>query len=223
MPDTQNYDQARENMVDCQIHPMGVFDEKILDAFMTVPREEFVPDEVRGIAYVDEDIDIGNERYLIEPSIIARLMDKAHLKADDVVLTIGSGAGYTAALLSKIVSTVVSLEVDEALLAKAQKVWDRYAFCNIVGITGSMTEGAAKHAPYSLIIINGCVADVPQAIKDQLADGGRLLTIIRPTGSSVAQAVLIEKIKEGVFSDRILFDASTPYLLGFEPKDSFKF
>jgi len=223
MPNTQNFDQIRENMVDCQINPMGVFDEKILDAFMTVPREEFVPDNMRGIAYVDEDIDIGNGRYLIEPSIIARLMDKAALKGDDVVLTIGSGSGYTAALLSKIVSTVVSLEEDENLLAKSQEIWDRYAFCNIVGISGALKEGAAKHAPYSLIIINGCVAHVPQKIKDQLGEGGRLLTVIRPSGSNTAQALLVEKIKEGVFSDRILFDASTPYLLGFEPEDRFKF
>ena len=218
-----DYKQIRENMVDCQIHPMGVISEEILDAFMTVPREEFVPEDKKGVAYCDEDIQIGHGRYLVEPSIIARLMQHADLKADDVVLTIGSGAGYTAALLSKIVSTVVSLEENEELLQKAQKVWDDFSFCNIVGITGSLKDGAAEHAPYSLIIINGCVCEIPDSIKDQLADGGRLVGLTRDKGTNVAKAVLIEKVRAGVFSDRILFDAHTPYLAGFEPEDAFAF
>jgi len=223
MPDTQNYAQARENMVDCQIHPMGVFDEKILEAFMTVPREEFVPEDKKGVAYIDEDLDIGNDRYLIEPSIVARLIDKAHLSEDDVVLTIGSGAGYTAALLSKLVSTVVSLEEDADLMARAQKVWDEHGFCNIAGIAGNLTGGAPDHAPFSVIIINGCVSEVPDAIKKQLAVGGRLLGVTRKTSTSSAQAIVIEKTGEEAYSDRVLFDASTPYLKGFEPLDGFQF
>jgi len=218
-----DYKQIRENMVDCQIHPMGVVSEEILDAFMTVPREEFVPEDKRGVAYIDEDLEIGHGRYLLEPSIMARLMQYADLKENDVVLTIGSGAGYTAALLSKIVSTVVSLEENEELLQKAQKVWDDFSFCNIVGISGALTEGAPEHAPYSLIIINGCVCDIPNSIKDQLAPNGRLLGLKRDKDSNVAKAMLIEKVRDGAFSDRVLFDAHSPYLAGFEPTETFQF
>lgn len=223
MSQAQDFSQIRENMVDCQIHPMGVVREDILDAFMSVPREEFVPEAMRGVAYSDEDLDIGQGRYLLEPSIIARLMEEASLQPDDVVLTIGSGAGYTAALLSKIVSTVVSLEEDADLLNKAQSVWDAHGFCNIVGIAGCPRTGAQKHAPFSLVIINGCVAEVPDEIKDQIADGGRILALIGTAGQNVAKATLLEKTKGDGFSSRVLFDAHTPYLKGFEPEETFVF
>ncbi|MAZ76944.1 MAG: protein-L-isoaspartate family protein [Micavibrio sp.] len=219
----QNFKQMRENMVDCQIHPMGVASEDILDAFASVPREAFVPENLQSVAYCDEDIEVCEGRYLLEPSVMARMLQYAKPASDDVALTIGSGAGYTAALLSKIVSTVVSLEEDPALIEKSQAVWDEYSFCNIVGLSGVLTEGAPKNAPYSLIIINGCVSTIPDSIKAQLAPNGRMLAIIQSKDEGIGRATLIECNGKNEYSSRVLFDASTPYLSGFEPCDNFEF
>ena len=220
----ENFQQMRENMVNSQIEPMGVVSEKVLNAFSTVPREAFVPSDLQNIAYCDEDIEIHKGRYLVEPSIIARLLDSANLKSDDIALTIGSGAGYSAALLSKMVSTVVSLEEDEELLKHSQDVWDKYGFCNIVGLSGPLNEGAPDHAPYSLIIINGCVSSIPDSIKSQLSsDGGRILAVVQPKGQEIGRATIVECDNNNVCTSRVLFDASTPYLSGFEPKDTFEF
>jgi protein-L-isoaspartate(D-aspartate) O-methyltransferase len=219
----QNFKQMRENMVDCQINTMGVISEQILNAFSSVPREAFVPEDKQNIAYCDEDLEICKGRYLMEPSVIARLLEHANLQKDDVALTIGSGAGYTAALLSLIVSTVVSLEEDPALIKSAQTVWDKYDFCNIVGFSGPLTEGAPKNAPYSLIIINGSVSEIPMAIKEQLSPGGRMLAIVQEKENQAGKATLIECSDAKTCSSRVLFDANTPYLSGFEPKETFEF
>lgn len=220
----QDFKLMRENMVKSQIGTVGVTSEKILNAFSTIPREAFVPSELQNIAYCDEDINICDGRYLVEPSIIARLLEYADLKSDDVALTIGSGAGYTAALLSKIVSTVVSLEENNELLSRSQKVWDDNDFCNIVGLSGKLNEGAPDNAPYSLIIINGCVSSIPDTIKSQLSkDGGRILAVIQGEHDEIGHATIIECNKDNVCTSRVLFDASTPYLSGFEPKDNFEF
>ena len=219
----QNFKQMRENMVECQIHPMGVISEDILNAFASVPREAFVPENLQNVAYCDEDLEVCDGRYLLEPSVVARILEQADPKSDDVALTIGSGAGYTAALLSKMVSTVVSLEEDQALIEQSQAVWDEHDFCNIVGLSGPLTEGAPNNAPYSLIIINGCVSSIPDSIKAQLAPNGRMLAIIQSKDEGIGRATLIECNGNNECSSRVLFDASTPYLSGFEPKDSFEF
>ena len=219
----QDYKQMRENMVECQIHPLGVASEDILEAFSSVPRESFVPEDKKNIAYCDEDIEICQGRFLMEPSVIARLLQHSNLQEDDVALAIGSGAGYTAALLSKLVSTVVSLEENDELIEKSQAVWDSQDFCNIVGLSGILSDGAPDHAPYSLIIINGCVTDVPQKIIDQLGRGGRLLAIVKNDDMGIGKATMISKKKGGDLTRTILFDASTPYLKGFEKEECFEF
>lgn len=219
----QDYKQMRENMVNCQIHPLGVASDEILEAFASVPRESFVPDHKKNIAYCDEDLEICSGRYLMEPAVIARLLQHADLKADDVALTIGSGAGYTAALLSKLVTTVVSLEENEELIERSQKAWDEQSFCNIAGLSGSLCDGAPDHAPYSLIIINGCVSEVPGKIVDQLSRGGRLLAIVQKGARGCGCATLIEKTEDGQIAETQLFDANTPYLKGFEREECFEF
>lgn len=219
----QDFKQMRENMVECQIHPMGVISEQVLNAFANVPREAFVPDDKKNIAYCDEDIEICKGRYMMEPSVLARLLEYADLKSDDIVLTIGSGAGYTAAILSQIVSTVVCLEEDAALIERAQSVLDANGFCNIVGFSGPLSEGAPKNAPYSLIIINGGVSEIPTAITEQLAPNGRLLAIVQEKENQAGKATLIECNDAKACSSRILFDANTPYLAGFTPKEKFEF
>ncbi len=215
--------QARINMVDSQIHPMGVNDEVILKSFETVPREAYVPEFQRGIAYCDEDIEVAPGRYLMEASIIARLYQAAEVQEEDVALVIGSTLGYAAAVLSYLVMTVVALEQDLALTKQAQKSWDEHSNANIAGITGVMAMGHEECKPYDVIFINGAVAYVPDNIREQLAVGGRLITLIKDAGQSVAKAVLITRVSEDDYHTEELFEAGTPYLMGFEPVPEFKF
>lgn len=214
---------ARRAMIDSQIHPMGVVSEALLKAFDAVPREEFVAEGQQGICYADEDLKIADQRYLMEPSVLARLIQSAEPTKDDVALTIGSGIGYNAAILSHLVSTVVALEENEDLVKQAQACWDKFAYCNIVGVEGKIAEGAPTTAPYDIIIINGAVCDIPQPLKEQLTIGGRLVAPVKKAGQKIAKATLVQHVKDGVFSERILFDAGTPYLTGFEPKKEFVF
>lgn len=223
MSKEKNYQTARQCMIESQIHPMGVVSETILQAFHDVPREKFVPEAQCGVCYCDEDIKISQGRYLMEPSVFGRMLQFAKPNSEDVVLTIGSGAGYNAAVLSHLVSTVVALDEDREMLLKAQAEWDNQSCSNVVAVIGPLAEGAPKNAPYDLIIFNGAVAEVPQEIKSQLSVGGRMIALIKKAGQSVAKATLIEHIHDGAFSERVLFDAGTPYLQGFEPKKEFVF
>lgn len=218
-----NFQKAREAMIDSQIHTMGVVSGPVLDAFATVPREAFVPEPLQGVAYCDEDLDIGGGRYLMEPSVFARLLEQAKLKPDQVVMTIGAGAGYNAAILSQIVSTVLAVEQEEIFIQQAQTVWDQMGYCNIAGLHHDLTEGAPGSAPYDVIFFNGAASEVPENILNQLSVGGSLLALIKKAGSSIAKATEIKHVQPGVFSDHVLFDAGTPYLQGFEPKKEFVF
>ncbi len=215
--------QTRINMVDGQIHPAGVIDPRILESFETVPRELFVPERLQGVAYTDEDLDIGQGRYLLEPITHAKMMQAVQPVETDVVLDIGVGAGYSSAILSPMVTTIIALEHNKRQMDKATKLWDRLDVCNVALIEGMLIDGVPEQAPYSLIIINGAVEAVPDNIIEQIDVGGRLIAVIRKAGHSVGQAVLFVKSENGDVSSKILFDASIPFLQGFEPKARFEF
>ena len=218
-----DYAKARRSMVDCQIHPMGVVSEKILNAFETVPREKYVPEQYQDVCYVDEDIQIAEGRYLMEPSVFGRLIEAGDIQESDAVLTIGSGIGYNAAILSHLCSTVVALEKDASLTKAAQQSWDTCGYNNIAAISGDLREGAEKFAPYDVILFNGAIEEVPTKIRNQLKIGGKLLAIIRKSTSELAKATLFVKTDDNNVSGRVLFDAGTPYLDGFKPEKSFVF
>jgi protein-L-isoaspartate(D-aspartate) O-methyltransferase len=218
-----NYAKARQAMVDSQIHPMGVVSDDILDAFLQVPREQFVPDALKNVCYCDEDIKVAPGRYLMEPSVFSRMLQEAHISKDDVVLTIGSGIGYNAAVLSYLCSTVVALEEDEEMVATAQEQWDRLGYTNIAAISGKLGQGAPAYAPYDIILFNGAVSKVPEQIRKQLTVGGKLLVITRENAHAVGKAMLIQRTDDNNFSSRQLFDTGTPYLNGFMPDNEFVF
>ncbi len=218
-----NFEQARKNMVDGQIHTNGVIDQRILEAFQTVPRELFVPEHLRNTAFNDEDLRVAEGRYLLEPSVHARLIQALDLKPDSVVLDIGGGSGYGAAILSSIVSTVVVVESEQYLLDHLAEIQDNLDIRNIATFTGDLREGNPDHAPYDSIIINGAIAEVPQAILDQLAPEGRLVCVLKEGGRPIGAGTLFQKAANGTVSSYPLFDAATPYLFGFEPAVSFNF
>ncbi len=218
-----NFSAARTHMVDSQIHTMGVVNESVLEAFRTVPREDYAPDEKRGVAYNDEDLPLGGARVLIEPVTHARLLQAAAPVANDSVLDVGGATGYSAAILSKIVSRVVCVDSDAAFLAKGEANWRRQGYGNIIPHQGQAANGCATHGPYSLIFINGSVAEIPHGLLAQLAPGGRLLAVLRSKADKIGKAMLIQKSSDGATGERVLFDASVPYLPGMEPRNEFVF
>ncbi|MCB1681561.1 MAG: protein-L-isoaspartate O-methyltransferase [Alphaproteobacteria bacterium] len=219
---TTDFQKARDNMVECQIHTAGVVSPGLLERFKVVPRELFLPEKVRGIAYVDEIVSFGKGRFLLEPIIHSKLLQAARLVPTDIVLDIGGGTGYSSAILSPLVMQVVSLD-EKKYIEKAARLWEKLGLENILPVEGDMPSGAPEHGPFSLILVNGAVSEVARALVNQLSPGGRLLTVVKKPGLGPGEAVIVERLEDGQPSSRVLFEAGTPYLPGFEPVSSFAF
>ncbi|HAD86408.1 MAG TPA: protein-L-isoaspartate O-methyltransferase [Rhodospirillaceae bacterium] len=213
---------ARRNMIDCQVLPNRVTDERIIAAMEDMPREVFAPESKRAIAYVDEALPIGGGRYMMEPMVTARLLQAAHIGPDDVVLCIGCGSGYAPALLAKLANTVVVVESDKAMASQAQETLAGLGIDTVAVIDGKMANGYPKQAPYDVIFFNGGVPKVPEKIEKQLAEGGRLVAVRSNPDNALGTAVLAVRYDD-VVSSRDLFDAGTPDLPGFELEAAFSF
>ena len=219
--DDMDYAAARRNMVDCQILTNRVTDERVIEVMGELPRETFVPKSRQGIAYVDEALALGEGRYVMEPMIIARLMQELSLKSSDVALSVGCGSGYAVAALAGIVNTVVAVEANTTMAQHASKTLSDLEIDNVVVVEGALNEGYAKQAPYDVIFFDGAVNDVPKAILDQLADGGRAAAVVESAGG-IGRGRLYLRTGANV-SSRDLFDAGTPVLPGFEADAVFSF
>ncbi|GJL84696.1 MAG: protein-L-isoaspartate O-methyltransferase [Micavibrio sp.] len=218
-----NFEEARTNMVDGQIHTSGVVSEGVLEAFQSVPRELFVPKALQNVAYTDEDLPLGEGRFLLEPAVHAKMVQAVEPKPSDVVLDIGGGTGYSAAILSPMVTTVVAVEESQKYLNAAAKTWEELAVCNVVSFKGKLTKGSPEHAPFDLIFMNGAVSEIPGDIVAQLAMDGRLITIVKRPGETMGDVTIVQSLGEGQFSSYNLFSAGSPYLPGFAPNPTFTF
>ncbi len=220
-----DYAAARFNMVDGQLRTNKVTDPAVLDAFLTVPRELFVPAGLRGIAYVDDDIALGNGRSLIEPMVLARLLQLGAIGPQDKVLEVGCATGYATALLSRLSSSVTALESDPRLAAIARALLGQQGSSAQV-VEGKLAEGWRAGAPYDVILLNGAVAEIPPAVAEQLAEGGRLVGVVNsdggPAGRGMGEAVLMTRA-EGSLSRRAVFDAAVHALPGCGRAPSFVF
>ncbi len=213
----------RKNMVECQLETTNVTAPKVLDSFRSVPRELFVPEDKKHVAYVDDDIQIADGRVLLEPSLHARMVQALDLKPHEAVLDIGCTTGYSSAILSPLVKTVVALESNEDFLKQAKANWETLSLYNIASVTSSMSLCGQEHAPYTAIIINGAVSEIPEAALKALDVNGRLCCILKPKHDSIGNVVLVQKIDTQNTSRITLFETSTGYLEGFEPKKEFVF
>ena len=213
---------ARLNMVESQIRTNKVSDEGILAAFEGLPRERFVPEDKKGIAYIDEDLPIGNGRYLMEPMVLARLLQAAAPKVGETVLDIGCGTGFSTAVIARVGATVVGLESEPELVERANALLTELDIDNGVVVGGILAEGYGKQAPYDVILLSGAVEFVPEAISAQLADGGRLAAVVKTANGGIGQAMLYRR-DGGVMAHRALFDASVPALPGFAQERGFVF
>lgn len=217
-----DYIAARRNMVESQIRPNRVSDERVVAAMSDLPREIFVPKPVMGLSYIDEAIAIGEGRYLMEPMVTARLLQAATIGSDDVVLDVGCGTGYVSALLAGLASTVVGLECDPALAEAARENMSQQEFNTVTIVEGPLEAGHADMAPYDVIFVNGAVPHDPETLTGQLADGGRLVVVLTPEGSPMGKGILFTMV-DGVLSRRDVFDAGTPSLPGFSRAPEFVF
>jgi protein-L-isoaspartate(D-aspartate) O-methyltransferase len=221
-----NEPAARLNMVEGQLRTNKVTDEAVLDGFLTTPRGRFVPSNLRGIAYVDDDIPLGNGRFLVEPLVLARLLQLAEIGKDDKVLEIGCASGYATAILAKIAASVVAVESDPQLAAAARVNLQALGIGNVQLQEAAMTAGWRAGAPYNVILINGAVGEIPASISEQLAEGGRLVTVTEgsagPVEARCGSAVLMTRA-EGKLSNRPAFDATVEMLPGFARRPAFVF
>ena len=197
-------------MVDSQIRPNRVTDTRILSAMRRLPRERFLPPSVRALAYADEDVPLGNGRFMLEPMVLAKMLQAAVLQDRERVLVVGAGTGYAAAVLAGCGCRVTALENDPALLAIAGPVLTEEA-PGVTLVTGPLSAGWPSSAPYDLILIEGAVPAVPPALVDQLhRQAGRLLTAIRDE-TRATRAILAEATAAGLGISTI-FDCGTPPL-----------
>ena len=215
-----DYEAARRNMVDSQIRTNKVTHPGLLAALSSVPRERFLPADRAFAAYLDDDIPLAPGRFLMEPMVFARLVQLAEPKPEDRALVIGSGLGYGAAVLAHLVASIVALESDAGLAARGKDQLAQLAIHNVVQATGPLAQGWAGSAPYDLILIEGSVEEIPQALFGQMADGGRLVAVVATGG--VGRATLFME-RQKVISHRPYFDAAVPALAEFRRQQGFVF
>ena len=208
-----DYKTARHMMVEAQLRTNRVINPALIEALESVPREIFVPKQMAGSAYIDGPVPLGNGRALMEPMVFGRMAQIAEIQPTDVVLDVGCASGYSAAVLSRVASTVVALESDADLAGRAGAALSSLGADNVAVVTGALPEGDAAHGPYDVIMIEGQVPGVPDTLLKQLAEGGRLLAVV---GDGVGQgrATLYTKFG-GTVSHRIVFDATAGRLPGF--------
>ncbi|MGU9962251.1 MAG: protein-L-isoaspartate O-methyltransferase family protein [Candidatus Puniceispirillales bacterium WSBS_2018_MAG_OTU23] len=221
------YDQRRRYMVESQLRTNKVTNTRVLIAFEDTPKEDYVTPDLASFVYIDEDLMLGGGRFMLEPMVFARLVQALELKPNDSVLDIGAASGYSTAILARLCQSVVGIESDAKLAKIGQVNLTQHDVDNAVVLHGALTKGFKAEAPYDAIIIEGSVADVPNAILDQLSDDGRLVTIQRDNPSASGRGVIYGRVGNdsggGGFAHSTLFDAQTPMLDEFTAKKIFAF
>lgn len=212
-------------MVDGQLRTTDVNRIPLLDAFMAVPREAFVPARLKALAYIDEDLEVTpagstERRFLMEPSPFAKMLQLADVGPSDVVLDVGAGTGYSAAILSLVAGSVIALESNATLADEATARLAEFGYDNVAVVQGPLPAGYASEAPYDVIVVEGAVDEVPQALFDQIKDGGRLVVVEGHGNAGIVQ--LYVKQGEGV-SARRGFNAAVRPLPGFQKEPAFEF
>ena len=214
-------DEVRHNMVDNQLRANKVYDDRVLDAFLRLRRELFVPPGLRGVAYIDEDLQVAPGRYLMEPMVAARLLQALAVRPRDAALVVGAGVGYEAAVLAQLARSVIALEENPDLARIGRSALVDHRIASITYVEAPLTGGHRARAPYDVILFGGAVAAIPDEISAELADGGRMAVILRPP-ESVGRATLITRTG-AVLAQWVIFDAATPLLPGFEAEPGFVF
>ena len=218
------FSTARQKMVDGQVRPSDVTDIRIIDAMLAVPREAFVPENKRALAYLDLDLDVSEggaaRRFLIQPAVLAKMLQAAEIREADHVLVVGCATGYAAAVIAKFARSVTATESEPALAAKARDILAQNGCGNVAVKTAAAADGDQASAPFDVIVLNGATEIVPEKLYGQLRDGGRLVGVFAM--SRPARATIVAR-SHGDFGNRALFDAAVPVLPGMERLPAFVF
>ena len=216
-----DFSVARHNMVESQIRPNGVTSLPLISALGTVEREKFVDDAHDCVAYLGQTLPVGGDRFLLEPMVLARLLQLAEIKPTDLVLDIGPGTGYSSAVIARLAESVVGVEQNKDLCESSAARLIDMGITNAVIVCVNHADGMLSESPFDVIVVNGRIPEIPQKLIDQLSDGGRLVAVIGPERKARATVVLK---KGGKLSVSEAFDAFAPVLSGFEaPATGFKF
>jgi protein-L-isoaspartate(D-aspartate) O-methyltransferase len=234
-----DFQAVRRAMVDGQVRTNDVTNLDLIDAMLDIPREAFVPEHLAALAYLDRDLELqggaGGDRparYLLKPVVTARLIQAADIGTADRVLVVGSGTGYSAAVVSRLASAVVALEENPALAEAAQNTLRRLGFVTVTPVIGRLVAGWPAAAPFDVIVVDGGVEAMPDALFAQLSEGGRLVAVMYggagggqgegPMQGQVGKATLFRSVR-GEVGGRPLFDCTAPLLPGFKKAPSFVF
>jgi protein-L-isoaspartate(D-aspartate) O-methyltransferase len=218
-----DFARARQTMVDTQIRTGDVTDQHVLEAFLAVPREAFLPEAQQTLAYRDRAVEVaghrgGPKRFLLDPMVLAKLLQLADLAEAGRALVVGCATGYSAALVAELVPEVVALESDPALARAARDALAGRP--NVAVVEGELTAGWPDGAPYDVVLVDGAVELVPEALQKQVREGGRLVAVV---GTGMAGKAMLYRRVDGDFSGFPAFDAPAPPLPGFQKPPSFVF
>lgn len=215
--------QARFNMIEQQIRPWEVLDPQVLELLSVVRREDFVPMAHKALAFVDMDIPLGtaHNQVMLAPRVQARLLQDLAVQKTDKVLDIGTGSGFMAALLANQAAQVLSLEIDSGLAAQAQANLQKAGIHNVTVRNADGSQGAAADGPFDVILLNGSLAEVPAALLQQLAVGGRLAAIVGQ--EPIMRATVITRTNDSSWTTTEPWDCNAPRLSGFAEHSRFQF
>jgi len=211
---------VREAMVDGQVRPSDVTLYPVIEAMLTVPREDYVPEALREVAYIGDHLPLAERRVVLDARVMAKMLETLAIQPNELVLDIGAGLGLSSALIAHLSEAVIALESEEALAKDAETQLANHGVDNAIVETGPLSEGAAKHGPYDVIAIEGGVGEVPQPVIDQLKTGGRIAAIMMD--GALGRCMLGRKTENGM-DWRWSFDAVAPVLPGFEKRTIFAF
>ncbi len=216
------YDARRASMVDSQIRTNKVTSEAVIEAIESVAREDFVPEALRSVAYVDDDIALDGGRCVIEPRVLARMLQAVKPDAGSHALVVGVSTGYAAAVLSRLARTVVAEESVASHAETATAVLEEQGVTNVVIEQGPLLQAAAEHGPFDIILFAGSIAQVPANLVDFLEQGGRAIAVVAKTGEGFGNTVVWTRFGDHL-GQQSVFDASVPALPEFDPPKSFSF
>ncbi len=215
-----DFKSARIAMVDRQVRPSDVTNYAIIESMLWTPREQFAPKAWRDVAYVGEHIPLGDGRVALDCRTFAKMLEAAQIGSDDLVLDLAPGLGYSTAVIGRLAAAAIGIEPDEAMADSASKTLNELGVDNAVISQGDPAAGDPDHGPFDVILINGAVETAPEALLQQLKDGGRLVAIW--TEGALSQCRVTRRAGDA-FTTRRAFDASAPILAGFEKAKAFVF
>jgi protein-L-isoaspartate(D-aspartate) O-methyltransferase len=208
--------QARSNMIEQQVRPWDVLDQHVLDVLAEIPRDTFVDEQHRGVAYSDFPLPIGHDQHMLKPTVEGRLLQALLLEVTDSVLEIGTGSGFMTACLARLAAKVDSIEIIPALAESAQARLQDRGIGNVTVLQQDATASWDAKDGYDAIAFTGAIPSVPDFYKNKLNVGGRLFAFIGESTQPAMEAVLITRVNDAEWSRESLFETSVDLLVNFD-------